>query len=145
MSGLTLRDIREALATQIRDAVAEPTNVYAYRVDNPQPPYIIVDPDAEYLDYFAGGTFGSAGMSKARFSLEINPASNDTESAGIALDDYLSAGTGNPSSVIDAIMANPTLGLTGCTVHEFGVLVDPLAVTARLSFSFTISNVGRQA
>ena len=66
-------------------------------------------------------------------------------SAGIALDDYLSAGTGNGSSVIDAVLADRTLGLAGCDCVITSATVDATTVTARLSVSVTVNKIGAAA
>jgi hypothetical protein len=147
MAGLTLQGIRTALADQIRTAVnasGRETNVYGTRPSaEPQYPYIIIDPAADYLDYWQ--SFGAAGVSTVRFELEVNPAGSDALSAGVALDDYLSAGTGNTASIVDAIMATPTLGLAGCSCVPHTVTVDKDMVTAIIAVEVNISKIGARA
>jgi hypothetical protein len=109
----------------------------------PQYPYIIIDPAADYLDYWQ--SFGAAGVSTVRFELEVNPAGSDALSAGVALDDYLSAGTGNTASIVDAIMATPTLGLAGCSCVPHTVTVDKDMVTAIIAVEVNISKIGARA
>lgn len=145
MAGLTLQTIREALADQLRDALSaggRKTNVYPYRT-NGTTPSITIDPAADYLDYFV--TFGAAGLSTVRLTLEIIPASTEAKSAGIALDDYLSAGTDNPASIMDALYADTSLGGVAETLQVTGLTVDPLEVTASMELEITIAKIGAQA
>lgn len=144
MSGLTLGEIRNALATTIADGIDRQTNVYAYPVGDPKLPCITIEPDSgDYVDYWL--SFGAAGLSAVRLVLLLEPGGNDPVSAGIALDDYLSAGTGNGSSVIDAVLADRTLGLTRCDCVITSASVDPVTVTARLSVTVHISKIGASA
>ena len=144
MSGLTLGDIRNALAATITNGVDRQTNVYPYPVGDPKLPCITIEPDTgDYVDYWL--TFGSAGLAAVRLVLVLEPGGNDPVSAAIALDDYLSAGTGNGSSVIDAVLADRTLGLAGCDCVITSAQVDATTVTARLSVSVTINKIGAAA
>lgn len=141
MSGLTLTEIREALAATIRAGIDRQTNVYAYPVGDPKLPCITVEPDTgDYVDYWV--SFGAGGLAAVRLALVLEPGGNDPVSAGMRLDDYLSAGTGNGSSVIDAVLADRTLGLAGCDCIVTSVSVDADAITARLSVSVTINKQG---
>jgi hypothetical protein len=144
MSGLTLGDIRNALAATITNGVSRQTNVYAYPVGDPKFPAITIEPDSgDYVDYWL--TFGAAGLAAVRLVLVLEPGGNDPVSAGIALDDYLSAGTGNGSSVIDAVLADRTLGLAGCDCVITSATVDATTITARLSVSVTVNKIGAAA
>ena len=143
MSGLTISEIRTALAEQIRNNIERDTNVYAHPQGDYQYPAITVDFAPDYLDYWE--TFGPNGIAAVRFVLRIEPAGTLLESSAIALDDYLSCGTGNGSSVIDAVMSDVTLGLTGCNVHITGVTVDPVTATAELAVEVNINKVGANA
>ena len=65
MSGLTLGDIRNALAATITAGVDRQTNVYPYAVGDPKLPAITIEPDSgDYVDYWL--TFGAAGMTDKR-------------------------------------------------------------------------------
>ena len=144
VSGLTLGDIRNALAATITAGVDRQTNVYAYAVGDPKLPAITIEPDSgDYVDYWL--TFGSAGLAAVRLVLVLEPGGNDPVSAGIALDDYLSAGTGNGSSVIDAVLADRTLGLAGCDCVITSATVDAAIITARLSVIVHIAKTGASA
>ena len=119
--GLTLREIREALASTIRDGVERETTVLAYRAVSSSFPLIVLEPDGgDYVDYWQ--SFGSSGIAVVRLSVVIVPGRAD-ESARIRLDDFLSAGTGNGSSVVDAVVADPTLGGVVRTVQVGAVSV----------------------
>jgi hypothetical protein len=143
MSGLTLATIREALATTIRNGVNRQVTVTAYPADVP-PPAITIEPDSgDYVDYWL--SFAGAGLAAVRFALVVEPGGNDPKSAAIALDDFLSAGQGNGSSVIDAVMADRTLGLAGCDCVITAAEVDAATITARLSVTVHISKIGANA
>lgn len=143
MSGLTLSEIRAALGNQIRTNIDREINVYDVPHGDYSYPAITIGHAPDYLDYWL--TMGSAGHSAVRFILRVETGGTTSESATIALDDYLSAGTGNGSSIIDALMADQTLGLAGCTSHIRGVTVDPLSITAELLVEVTIKKVGANA
>lgn len=142
--GLTLREIREALAAAIRDGVERETTVLAYRAASSSFPLIVLEPDGDYVDYWQ--SFGSSGVAVVRLSVVIVPGRAD-ESARIRLDDFLSAGTGNGSSVVDAVVADPTLGGVVRTVQVGAVSVSdgdggPVAVIPVTVF---VGKIGAQS
>lgn len=109
MSGLTIRAVREAIAEQLAKNLDRETNVYPYMQDAPQYPCVMVLPaTGDAVSYFK--TFSSVGLAELRLDLHIYTTSADPVSAQIAIDDYLSAGGANQSSVLDAILADMTLG-----------------------------------
>lgn len=140
MSGLTLSEIRDALADQIADYLGDGTNVRAYPVDCPPPSVLIEFDSGDAIDYFL--TFGSSGLAEVRFSLVLQVGGSDPVSAGRRLDDYLSVGTGNGRSLIDAVMSNRTLGLTGCDVVVTSCEPDSQSITARVGVTVHISKQG---
>jgi len=142
--GLTLREIREALAATIRDGVERETTVLAYRAVSSSFPLIVLEPDSDYVDYWQ--SFGASGIAVVRLSVVIVPGKAD-ESARIRLDDFLSAGTGNGSSVVDAVVADPTLGGVVRTVQVGAVSVSdgdggPVAVIPVTVF---VGKIGAQS
>jgi hypothetical protein len=140
MSGLVLSEIREALASTIRAGIGRQTTVYAYPVEDPAPPAVTIEPDATYVDYWS--SMGGRGLSIIRFVLVLEPAGNDLPSALRRLDDYLSLGTGNTSSLVGAVMADRTLGLTGCDCTLVDCAVDPATAIARLTVEVHVSKIG---
>jgi hypothetical protein len=140
VSGLILSEIREALSVTIRNGIGRQTNVYAYPVEDPAPPAVTIEPDATYVDYWS--SMGGRGLSIIRFVLVLEPGGNDLPSALRRLDDYLSLGTGNSSSLVGAVMADRTLGLTGCDCTLVDCVVDPETATARLTVEIHISKIG---
>ena len=71
MSGLTLGDIRNALAATITAGVDRQTNVYAYPVGDPKFPAITIEPDSgDYVDYWL--SFGSAGLAAANKDVAVS-------------------------------------------------------------------------
>jgi hypothetical protein len=96
MAGLTIGDIRTALHDQLRGYLDRETNIEDAGQDKPFPRIRIV---------LAGSptyTTSYGGLAVVPFRLIIEPAGVD-ESAVRRLDDYLSAGLGNNSSVVDAL------------------------------------------
>lgn len=121
MSGLTLPTIREALAAQLKANIARDVTVRAYP-PAAAGPSITIRSASDFLDYWV--SFSAAGLSTVRFDLVIDPGGADLESALRRLDDFLSAGTGNGSSVLDAVLADLSLGIAGATTHIQGASAD---------------------
>jgi hypothetical protein len=145
MSGFTLSQIREALRDAIEASVAAEVNVEAYpsAIEPPPPPSIVIHSAPDYIDYFV--TFGENGLGAVRFEIEINPSAegSDYESRWKTLDEFLSTGTGNASSVIDAILADgASLGLAGCNARVTDLSVDRDEVTATMTVEVHIPKVG---
>lgn len=140
MSGLTLSEIREALAAQLVANLSAETNV-SIRGEAKPPPVITIRLRRP-PDYW--GTFGASGLAMVPWELEIDPGGND-ESSVRRLDDYLSVGTGNNSSVLDALMTDKTLGLTGCTAmvpDDADGSIDHELMLATLAVDVHIKKVG---
>lgn len=108
MAGLTLFAIREALANQIVAHVSRPISGHPYDPGDHTQPAVVIRAASEYVAYF--GTMGPNGEADILLDVDIEVASTQSSSAGIAMDDFLSAGTGNTSSVVDAIHFDKTLG-----------------------------------
>lgn len=128
---LTLKAIREALATQIKDNVARSPTVYAYDPESRAQPCITIIPSSEYITFTTMGVNWSA---FANFDLRVEVPGRLADSQ-IAMDDYISAGTGNTSSIIDAI--HGTLGglVEDCIVTSVDgpdLTVDPLTAVVHV-------------
>lgn len=120
MAGLDLYAIHRGLADQISAAVAgRGVNVYAWPMRSPANPSITVFPGTEYVAYI--GTFGSAGIADLMLELVVEFSSVDDESEFRLLADLLSAGTGHPYSIFDAVHGDKTLG---------GLVADAVVLTA---------------
>lgn len=105
--------IHRALASQIQaylKANGRDTNVNPFPSGILSPPSITVEPDPSgYIpSYFE--TFGTAGYADINVRLKIEVDAIETESVGIKIASYLSVGTSNGSSVVDAIRSDKTLG-----------------------------------
>jgi hypothetical protein len=127
VAGLTLQAIREALAAQIRTNVARSVTVFAYDPEARSGHNITIIPAAEYIIF---STIGSNWGTVVNFDIRVEVPGRLADSQ-IAVDDYLSAGTGNTSSVIDAV--HGTLGglVEDCIVTSVDgsdLTVDPLTV-----------------
>ena len=125
MAGLTIGDIRRALHAQLRANLDKQTNVDASGVGMALPCIrIVLDAPPKY-------TASYGGLATVPFVLVIEPAGVD-ESSVARLDEYLSAGLGNNSSVVDALRVDRTLGGAAMDVQVTGRSYDPVNVTAEL-------------
>lgn len=117
MAGLALQPIRVALAAQIAAYLERPTSVHPYEHGDYRRPAIIIRdrPGDDQIEYFS--TMGGAGYADVWFELTLEVSAGQLASALIAMDDYKSVGTGNLSSVVDAIHSDRTLGglVADCT------------------------------
>jgi hypothetical protein len=140
MSGFKLATIRSAIKAQLEANLERQTNVYAYPVPRPVAPYVALVMD-QVPDY--EGTFGPDGVCMCRFRLVIDPGGAD-DSSVMRLDDFLSVGTGNGSSVIDALRSDQTFGgaISGFT-YEPGEY-DAVNVTAELILTFIAMKQGAE-
>ena len=104
-----LKAVHEGLADQIRAGVADAGKftIKAFPSTSPRP-VIEVWPDADYISYFE--TSGPAGLGDVRLLVRLLLSSANAESEWLVACRLLSAGTGFVSSIIDAVMADRTLG-----------------------------------
>jgi|GEM_PF-6097810 len=108
--------IHRAVADKLRRGLARDTSVNPFPIGAPVYPSITVYPDSPYINYFE--TMGANGKASIHLKLKIE-VDSDSESMFIKIADYLSVGTGNTSSVTDALMA---------TDHTLGGLVDECVI-----------------
>lgn len=110
---LGLQTIREALETRLSTYLASgsrQTNVYAYPPETLQYPAIgIHTGEGDYITYWE--TMSDSGVASVRFVIRIYAAARYVD-AQMAVDAYLSAGSGFTSSIVNAILADKTLGGT---------------------------------
>lgn len=102
-----LSDIRTAVADRIRDAGLDSTvNVYEYPPpDFPLPAVIVVPSGDAYIEYH--GTFGSLRVQTVNLVVKVLvPQGGSKQSGDAFLDELLSSGTGEGSSLADAITGN---------------------------------------
>jgi hypothetical protein len=107
-----LEPIHRALAAQIKTyltANGRDTNVDPFPSESTIYPSITVEPNPSgYIpSYF--DTFGPAGYVDLYLRLRIEVNADSWESEAIKITDYLSVGTGNGSSICDAIRSDKTL------------------------------------
>lgn len=123
MAGLNLRAIKVAATDQVRDAInpTRPTTVRPFRL---KVPGACITVEVTDITYFT--TMGPNGQAEVAMDLTITLDNAEKDSAEIAMDDYLSVGTGNGASIADAINADPTLGgvVESCVVLEVGSPTD---------------------
>lgn len=103
-----LAAIRTALETRL--ATVSGLRCYEYVPDKPEVPAAIVGPQpGEFVDFQRAF---SKGLVEVRLKVMVLVARPSERAAQVALDGYISAGTGKTSSVIDAIAGDRTLGGT---------------------------------
>ena len=109
VSGLDLKAVHEALADQIRDGIDDATGftVKAFPSTSPRPA-IEVWPDADYISFFE--TSGPTGLADVQLVIRIFLSAANPETEWLQVCRLLSAGTGFDSSIVDAVMADRTLG-----------------------------------
>ena len=144
MSGLTLSEVRAALKAQLdANLTGREQTVHAHPQGDYTYPAVVIDlADGDPIDYWQ--TFGPGGLAGVRFVVSVETAGLDRESASIARDEYLSVGSGNGSSIIAAVHADPTLGLVGCSAKASLQATDRQSVTAEFLVEVHINKVGAE-
>ena len=106
---LNLTAIREALAATLRASIDRQTNVYAYDPlqQSAQYPRIVIRPALGYIDYTVAQSVGLVDVS---LIVSVQVVAADGANEGQMLDEYLSRGVGNNSSIADAIDDDTKLG-----------------------------------
>lgn len=121
MSGLTISEIREALAAQLVANLDRETNVSIRGETKPSPCITIDFAPSDYIVY--DRSFGNTSID-VEFELMIDANGSDKQSITLRIDDYLSAGRGNNSSIVDAIDVDNTLGDVVEDCHAVSARVD---------------------
>lgn len=106
-----LSDIRYAVADRITAAgLDESVNVFAYAPKDARLPAVIVEPAPDtYIEYH--GTFGAVRVQTVNLVVRIFvPMESSPQSAGELIDEYLSSGTAESSSLADAITGVVAVG-----------------------------------
>ena len=141
--GLTIESIRQALAVQVSANVNNDITVDAW------PTFTGATSPRITVDYQPGGpvdywlSMGESGVAKVKFDLACEPG-GEGPTVSQRLDQYLSAGTGNTWSVVDAVMQDRTLGLgAGIDAFVSDVTVDADFV-AHFYVDITVSKQGAQ-
>jgi hypothetical protein len=123
-----LSDVREGVANLIRNAGFDSSlNVYEYRPVSIRLPAVVVRPSADtYIEYH--GTFGALRMQTVFLTVEvIVPHAGSPESGERLLDDLLSSGTSESSSIADVLVGAQTFGDVfpgDARDHRYGALVE---------------------
>jgi len=102
-----LEDTFTALAAQIKAGISRDFNVEPWPNSKAVLPLIEIWPDSEFISYFE--TFGSGGRSDVRAIIRIYTTTANAKTELKQVSDLLSTGTGEGSSIIDAILADKTL------------------------------------
>lgn len=150
MAGFTLSEIAEAIASQLRNNIEPDTNIAAFPVEVAGTS-VTVWPDQQFVtNYWETGT--AAGYGKTRWRLRCNPAGEAAlEAAWRRLYDFLSVGTGNARSVIDALGASDSsgvrwnLGRAGTLVQVLDVSIPEDSITADVIIEVTVKKTGASA
>lgn len=99
-----ISDIREVLAERVRSVVDGEVNVFAYAPKDYPLPAVYIEPTREgpYIDYH--GTFGALRLQEVNLVVRIMVAEGGSaQTAGEDLDELLSSGSTEESSLADAI------------------------------------------
>ena len=105
---LDLDAIHRGIADQLRLNMAADVNVYPWPVAAPMLDALTLEPDNDYLAYFA--TFGADGLTDLQIRIRVELDALDDESLFVKMARFLSSGADFPSSIPDAIMQDPTIG-----------------------------------
>ena len=95
---MNTKTIREAIATRIQQLCG--LTAYPFDIASTVYPRAIVMPASPAVEYHS--SFGR-GLSVLLFDIEVRTVAADPVSAQVALSKYIDAGTGEASSVIDAL------------------------------------------
>jgi hypothetical protein len=107
---LSLSAIHERLADVLRSNLERPVNVYPFPALGMSSPRITVEPSAEQYVSYSESFDGPASLSEVRVSLVIETVAADDASSYVQMLDYLGSGSGEGSSLVDAIATDQTLG-----------------------------------
>lgn len=111
---LDVEAIHQALANQIAAGIArgnganQDITVRPYPFSAAELPRIEIHPGSPWVVYF--GTFGSAGISDVNVIVVVELETANAETWLGQASGLVSAGTGETNSIVDAILADPTLG-----------------------------------
>lgn len=122
---MILEDIRTALAAQLKDKIARDCNVSAWPDSTPPLPTVQVWPASNYVDPWT--TFSGGGRATVNLRVRVETANQDGATAAKIMDEFLSPGSlGESSSIVDAIMSDPTLGelVDSCVPVPGGIEID---------------------
>ncbi len=136
---LTLSTIREAIGAQLRANLDREINVDVDGAGMPAP--VIRFELTSTPNYW--GTFGPEGIAYCEARFVIDPAGVD-QSAVRRLDDFLSVGTGNGSSLVDAIQVDQSFGNTVQGLTMAPGEYDATNVTAELLVTFIAKKQGAE-
>ena len=143
---LDLTVIKTALAKQITDHVAQgrPITVRPFRTLATSFPCITM----EVVDITFFVSMGPNGLGVVDLALTIHLNSSSVDSDELAMSDFLSVGSGNLSSIADAINSDPTLGgiVESCVCLQVGAPIDTATdYAAVFPLKITTRKVGAQA
>lgn len=116
----------EQIRTGIKSALSDVVRCSDFIPEKPEPPVLIVAPDDPFITYQDAM---AQGLCTLHFDLVLLVQRGDDRAAQKALDAFLSSGTGENQSIIDALMGNRTLGIAGVSllvqqVNDYGGRVE---------------------
>lgn len=104
--------IHRALASQLAANIAKDWNFAPWPFAGEPAPCVEVWPDegenGRYIDYFS--TFGGNGVATLYVRLRVEVSAANAETVFKRMTDVLASGTGETSSIADAVNTDPTLG-----------------------------------
>lgn len=102
---MNVAEIRDGLKRRVE--TVQGLRAYDKVPEKPEVPCVVVAPDEPFISYLEAM---AGGMTRLNFQLVLLVQRGNDRSAQDALDAYLSAGTSEPLSIFDALMADRTLG-----------------------------------
>lgn len=138
--------IHRALAAQVADYITDDWNVAPWPFSGEPLDLIEVWPGDDYINYWS--TFGPNGKADLMVRLRLQIAAGDAETAFKKITRALSVGTGHGTSLVDAVMSDPTLGGTVANAialtGEWPVDEATLSTVAWLPVSIVLTKSGAQ-
>jgi len=104
-----LAEIRAEIADMLRDSNLDgQLSIFAHIPGDMPLPHVVIVPASDYVEYH--GTFGpKRNMTVNLIARIVYPIGGSIESGDIALDGFLSSGTTEDRSVVDALASNGVL------------------------------------
>lgn len=143
---MDLDAIHRALAAQINAYIDDDWNVSPWPESGMEYPLIEVHPGSPYAGYFA--SFGASGHADVVLDVHVFVDGSDPETVFKRITRALSVGSAHPSSVVDAIMSNRTIGSTvaDCKAMQAEWQIEPggLAAEGIIPVEIVVAKSGAQ-
>ena len=140
--------VHRAIATQIRNvaAIASVYNVAPWVEAGKPPPVIEVRPGGQWISYFE--TFGTGGRADMSVVIWIRTVSANAETELDRVSAVMAVGTGETASIVDALLADETLGGVAETIRILNAtteITEDGSVEIEIPVEVTLKKTGAQA